>query len=190
MTVSALIWKETKSAPGNMVLSVCIGLLLAASFLWSGDRGPLFVLYLQVFTGYLPLRASFLEEVRAKSLESLFAAPCDGRVLWAVKSGIYSIFAVAFSLLLVVPISFTVQPGINPAGLLLVSPLTFVLLGLVGAQYLRVLQPYADIVAFLVLAALPVIFLHLPLSGSVLLAVCLIVVAYLLSSDKEAIIRI
>lgn len=189
MTVSALIWKETKSAPGNLALSVCIGLLMAASFLWSGDQGPLFVLYLQVFTGYLPLRASFLEEVRAKSLESLFAAPCDGRVLWAVKSGIYSIFAVVFSLLLVVPISFTVHPGINPAGLLLVSPLTFILLGLAGVQFLRVPQPYADIVAFLVLAALPVIFLHLPLSGGVLLAVCL-VVAYLLSSDKEAIIRL
>lgn len=190
MTVSALIWKETKSAPGNLALSVCIGLMIAASFLWSGNRGPLFVLYLQIFTGYLPLRASFLEEVRAKSLESLFAAPCDGRVLWAVKSGIYGIFAVAVSLLLAILISFAVQPGIDAAGLLLVSPLTFILLGLAGALFLRVPQPYADIAAFLILAILPVMLLYLPLSGSIPLAIALGVVACLLASNKEAIIRL
>lgn len=188
--INALIWKEKRNCQKDLIFALFIGVIMIISFMQLMWWGPLPVLYLQLLIGYLPLRRSFLDEIRSKSLESLLSSPCDETTLWSEKFFLYSVIAVISSFILtVLTYWITGNHLFASLDLFAVSPLTIIIFSLAGILFWRVSQPFADISAVFVIAVIPLLILYLPFPCGLLLAIGIIICSYLLSSDKEAIVN-
>jgi hypothetical protein len=190
MVFRALVWKELKSQKlmYAAVNIVCILIMIPFLVRITGWGSSLFLL-IQVYTGYLLLRESFLADKQFKTLESLFATPVDSQSLWLTRVGVYGIFAVLFS----VAVIFSAAVVLNSFLIVdlwgfLFSPFTFILLGLAGIILWRVRQTYSDIVALVAMSVAALVFMIVPFYAGILLALCILVASWHFASDKEAIV--
>lgn len=154
MVFRALVWKEQKSQKWTYVAVNIIGILIMMPFLVriTGWGSSLFLL-IQVYTGYMFLRESFLADKQTKTLESLFATPVDGQSLWLVRVIVYGLCAVIVSMVLISSAAVVMNSfRIVDFWGLLISPFTFILLGLAGIILWRVKQSYADVIALVVMS--------------------------------------
>ncbi len=190
MIFRALVWKELKSQKWVYVAVNLGSVIIMMPFLIriTGWRSSLFLI-IQVFAGYLLLRESFTGDKQTKTLESLFATPVDGQNLWLARVAVYSISASMFSLAVI----FSAATIMNSLGIVefwgfLLSPFTFILLGLAGIILWRVKQQYSDIIALVAISLVAVIFLMIPVYISIAPAVCILIASWHLAADKESIV--
>jgi ABC-type Na+ efflux pump permease subunit len=190
MVFRALVWKELKSQKSTYAAVNIVSILIMMPFLvrMTGWGSSLFLI-IQVFAGYLFLRESFVGDKQTKTIESLFATPVDGERLWLARVILYGIYGVILSTAIIVSAAAVLNSLllINLQGLL-ISPLTFVLLGVAGIILWRVRQSYADIVALVGMSVVALILVILPMYVSAIIAFCLLIGSYRLATDKEAII--
>lgn len=191
MVFQTLVWKEQKSQKWLYVAVNIIGIIIMIPFLVkiTGWGSSLF-LFIQICVGYIFLRDSFVGDKQTKTLESLFATPVDGERLWLIRVLLYGIYAVILSVIIIFSTAAVLNSHliINIQGLL-VSPITFVLLGLAGIILWRVKQSYADIIALVAMSIVAMILMILPVYVSAIIAVCILIGSSRLASDKEAIVR-
>jgi hypothetical protein len=190
MVFRALLWKEMTSQKWVYVVVNLATLTIMIPFFaritgWSSSL----VLVIQVFSGYLLLRESFITDKQGKTLESLFATPVDGQTLWLARIVVYSLTGIFFSLIAI----FSVAAGMNSLLVVdfrsfLISPVTFILLGLAGIMLWRIRQTYADIAALVVMSLVALILMIIPLYSGVVVALCILVASWRLASDKESIV--
>lgn len=190
MVFQALVWKEQKSQKWTYTAVNMVGILIMMPFLvrMTGWGSSLFLL-IQVYVGYLFMRESFLGDKQTKTLESLFATPVDGQSLWLARVMIYGVSAIIFSIVIissaaVVMNSFRIVDFLG----LLISPFTFILLGLAGIILWRIKQSYADIIALVVMSIVTMILIIIPVYVSIVLVLCILIGSYRLVCDKESIL--
>lgn len=190
MVFRALFWKELKSQKWTYAAINIVGILIMMPFLvritgW----GSLLFLLIQVYTGYMFLRESFLADKQAKTLESLFATPVDGQSLWLARVMIYGMAAVILSIVIISSAAVVMNSlQVVDFGGLLISPVTFILLGLAGIILWRVKQSYADIIALVVMSMVAMILIIIPVYVSLVLVLCILTGSNHLASDKESIL--
>ncbi|MDO9325406.1 MAG: hypothetical protein Q7T80_10670 [Methanoregula sp.] len=190
MVFRALVWKEIKSQRWTHAAVNIAGILILMPFLVriTGWGSSLFLL-IQVYAGYLFLRQSFIEDRQRKTLESLFASPVDGQELWLTRVMVYGMAAVLASLVIIgSAAAFLNSLRIVDFWGVLVSPFTFILLGLAGIILWRVRQSYADIVALLVMSLTATILMIIPAYAGIILGLCILIGSYRLASNKESIV--
>jgi hypothetical protein len=190
MVFRALVWKELKSQKWIFVTVNIASILIMVPFLVriTGWGSSLFLL-IQVYAGYLLLREAFAGDKQTKTLESLFATPVDGQRIWTARVGFYGMAAVLFSLIII----FSAAAILNSFLIVdftgvLISPFTFILLGLAGIILWRVKQSYADIVALVAMSVVAMILMTVPFYAGIVLALCILAASWRLASDKEAIV--
>jgi hypothetical protein len=190
MVFRALVWKELKSQKLTYVAVNIVGILIIMPFLVriTGWGSSLFLL-IQVYVGYLFMRESFVGDKQTQTLESLFATPVDGKLLWLTRVVLYGIFGVLLSIIII----FSIAAFLNSILIInlqdiLISPITFILLGVAGIILWRARQSYADIIALVAVSLIAMSLLILPVYVSAIIAVCILIGSYRLASDKEAII--
>ena len=139
--------------------------------------------------GYLLLRESFIRDKQTKTLESLFATPADSQSLWLARVIFYGMSAVLFSLVIIFSAAVITNsfPIVDFWGLL-ISPFTFIFLGLAGIILWRVKQQYSDIIALVVMSIVAMILRIIPVYASIVLVLCILAASYRLASDKESIV--
>ncbi|MCK9592772.1 MAG: hypothetical protein M0Q91_12285 [Methanoregula sp.] len=190
MVFRALVWKELKSQKWTYAAVNIVSILILVPFLvritgW----GPSLFLLIQVYTGYLVLRESFLADKQTKTLESLFATPVDGQSLWIIRVIVYGLFAVIVSMVIISSAAIVMNSlRIVDFWGLLISPFTFILLGLAGIILWRVKQTYSDIVALVAMSMVAIILIIIPVYISIAPAVCILIASYRLAFDKESIV--
>jgi ABC-type Na+ efflux pump permease subunit len=190
MIFRALVWKELKSQKWIYVTVNIASILIMVPFLVriTGWGSSLFLL-IQVYAGYLLLRESFVQDKQTKTLESLFATPVDGQHIWTARVMFYSMAAVLFSLIIIFLAALILNsfPIVDFTGVL-ISPFTFILLGLAGILLWRIKQSYADIVALVAMSVVAMILMIVPIYAGIVLAICILAASWRLASDKEAIV--
>jgi ABC-type Na+ efflux pump permease subunit len=190
MIFRALIWKELKSQKWTYGAVNIVGILIMFPFLVriTGWGSSLF-LVVQLYSGYLFLRESFIEDKQTKTLESLFATPVDAEMLWLTRVILYGIYGVIFSTILIF-LEAAVMNSVLVINLqsLLISPFTFILLGFGGTILWRTKQSYADIIALVAMSFVAMILIILPVYVSVVISICILAGSYHLASDTEAIL--
>jgi ABC-type Na+ efflux pump permease subunit len=190
MVFQALVWKEMKSQKWTYAAVNIVSILIMIPFLVrvTGWGSSLF-LVIQVYVGYLFMRESFAGDKQTKTLESLFATPVDGQSLWLARVMIYGLFAVIFSLAIICSAAAVLNSlRIVDFWGVLISPLTFILLGLAGIILWRIKQIYADIVALVAMSVAALIVIVVPFYAGIVLAFCILTASWRLTSDKEAIV--
>jgi ABC-type multidrug transport system permease subunit len=190
MVFRALVWKELKSQKWMYLTINLVSIIIMMPFLVriSGWGSSLF-LVIQVFSGYLFMRESFVGDKQMKTLESLFATPVDGQTLWLARVIFYGLAAVLFSLVII----FSAAVVLNSFQsvdfwCLLISPLTFIILGLAGIILWRVKQTYSDIIALVVMSIVAMVLIIIPVYIIIVPAVCILIASWRLASDKESIV--
>jgi hypothetical protein len=190
MVFGALVWKELKSQKLTYAAVNIVIILIVMPFLVriTGWGSSLF-LVIQVYVGYLFLRESFVGDKQTKTLESLFATPVDEEQIWLTRVVLYGVYGVILSTIMIISAAAVLNsfPIIHLQDLL-ISPITFILLGVAGIILWRARQPYADIVALVVISMSALILVVLPVYASAVIALCMLVGSYRLASDKEAVI--
>jgi hypothetical protein len=190
MVFRALVWKELKSQKWMYAAVNIVGILIMMPFLVriTGWGSSLFLL-IQVYVGYLFMRESFLADKRMKTLESLFATPVDGQILWIIRVIVYGLFAAIVSMILITSAAAVMSSfRIVDFWGLLISPFSFILLGLAGIILWRVKQSYADIIALVVISIAAMMLILIPGYVSIVLVLCMLIGSYRLASDKESIV--
>lgn len=190
MVFQALVWKELKSQKWMNVTVNIAGILILMPFLirMTGWGSSLFLI-VQIYGGYLLMRESFAGDKQTKTLESLFATPVDGKILWLTRVVLYGIYGVLLSMTIIFSAAaITNSVLIINLQSLLISPLTFILLGVAGIILWRVKQSYADIVALVVISIAATILVLIPAYISFILALCIVAGSYHFASDKESIV--
>jgi ABC-type Na+ efflux pump permease subunit len=190
MVFRALVWKELKSQKWMYILVNFAGILIMVPFLVriTGWGSSLFLL-IQVYAGYLLLREAFAGDKQTKTLESLFATPADSQRIWTARVMFYGMAAVLFSLIII----FLAAEILNSFLIvdftgILISPFTFILLGLAGILLWRVKQSYADIVALVAMSLVTMVLMIVPIYAGIVLALCILAASWHLASDKEVIL--
>jgi hypothetical protein len=190
MVFRALVWKELKSQKWVYVVVNLATFIIMIPFLTRiTGWGSSLVLAIQVFSGYLLLRESFMADKQEKTLESLFATPVEGQSLWLARVIVYGISAVLFSLATI----FSAALVMNSLRIVdfwgfLYSPFTFILLGVAGIILWRVKQSYSDIVALVVISLVAMILTIVPIYISIVLVLCILAASWRLASDKESVV--
>jgi hypothetical protein len=190
MVFWALVWKELKSRRWTYAAINIASILIIMPFLirMTGWGSSLFLI-IQVYAGYILMRESFAGDKQAKTLESLFATPVDGEILWLTRVVLYGVWGVLLSMTII----FSAAAVTNSILIinfrdLLISPLTFILLGVAGIILWRVSQSWADIIALVTVSIIAMSFMILPVYVCAIIAVGILAASYRLASDKEAII--
>jgi|WetSurMetagenome_2_1015567.scaffolds.fasta_scaffold372205_1 hypothetical protein len=190
MVFWALVWKELKSRRWTYAAINIASILIIMPFLirMTGWGSSLFLI-IQVYGGYILMRESFAGDKQEKTLESLFATPVDGEILWLTRVVLYGICGVLLSMAIIFSAAAITNSIliINPRDLL-ISPLTFILLGVAGIILWRVRQSWADIIALVTVSIIAMSLTILPVYVSAIIAVGILAASCRLASDKEAII--